>query len=59
MPFPESIHALPKASLLGVDVYVHDNGSSQVLFMELPADRPEVLVPTHTHDAEWGIVVEG
>ncbi len=59
MPFPDSIHALPKASLLGVDVYVHDDGKSQVLFMELPAHRPEILVPTHTHDVEWGIVVEG
>ncbi len=59
MPFPVSIRALPKTSLLGVDVYVHDNGSSQVLFMELPAERTEVVVPTHTHDVEWGIVVEG
>jgi mannose-6-phosphate isomerase-like protein (cupin superfamily) len=59
MPFPESIRRLPKGNLSGINVYIHDNGSSQVLFFELPRDRPEVAVPTHTHDAEWGVVVEG
>ncbi|MHB1434624.1 MAG: cupin domain-containing protein [Thermoplasmata archaeon] len=59
MPFPESVHRLPKTDLAGIDVYVHDNGSSQVLFFELPSGRREVVVPTHTHDVEWGVVVEG
>lgn len=59
MPFPPSVHALPKTSLRGIDVYVHDDGATQILFMELPADRDEVEVPTHTHEVEWGIVIEG
>ncbi len=59
MPFPPSIRALPRTDLGGADVYVHDGGGTQVLFIELPADRPAVTVPTHTHDVEWGIVVEG
>ncbi len=59
MPFPEPVHRLPKGNLAGINVYIHDNGSSQVLFFELPRDRPEVVVPTHTHDVEWGVVVEG
>jgi quercetin dioxygenase-like cupin family protein len=59
MPFPESVRRLPKTSLAGVDVYVHDGGTSQVLFLELPVGRPAVEVPTHAHDVEYGIVVEG
>ena len=59
MPFPETIRRLPRGSLAGVDVFVHDAGTTQVLFIEVPAGRPAVTVPTHSHDAEWGIVVEG
>ncbi|MFZ1024240.1 MAG: cupin domain-containing protein [Thermoplasmata archaeon] len=59
MPFPPSIRALPKSSLAGAEVYVHDNGRTQVLFIEVPRDHQEVVVPTHTHDVEWGFVVEG
>lgn len=59
MPFPESVRRLPRASLSGADVFVHDAGTSQILFIEVPADRPEVVVPTHTHDVEWGFVAEG
>lgn len=59
MPFPESVRRLPKGNLAGIDIYIHDNGSSQVLFFELPPGRPEVSVPIHTHDVEWGVVVEG
>lgn len=59
MPFPASVRTLPKTQLAGIDVYVHDDGHTQILFMELGRDRAEVVVPTHTHDVEWGIVVEG
>lgn len=59
MPFPETVRRLPKTSLAGADVYVHDAGTTQVLFIEVPAGHPAVTVPTHTHDAEWGFVVEG
>ncbi|MCI4348222.1 MAG: cupin domain-containing protein [Thermoplasmata archaeon] len=59
MPFPETIRRLPKTSLAGMDVFVHEAGTTQILFIEVPPDHPAVDVPTHTHDAEWGIVVEG
>ncbi len=59
MPFPPSVHRLPKTSLAGIDAYVHDDGATQVLFMELGRGAAEVVVPTHTHDVEWGVVVEG
>ncbi len=59
MPFPATIRALPRVDLGGADVYVHDAPGTQVLFIELPIGRAPVTVPTHTHDEEWGIVVEG
>ena len=59
MPFPESIRRLPRTTLAGADVFVHDGGTTQVLFIEAPADGPTVVVPTHTHNVEWGFVVEG
>jgi mannose-6-phosphate isomerase-like protein (cupin superfamily) len=59
MPFPESIRRLPRTKLAGLDAFVHDRSDSQVVFLEAPSDRPEVVVPTHTHDVEWGVVIEG
>jgi len=59
MPFPGSIRRLPRTNLAGADVFVHDADGSQILFIEVPADRPAAVVATHTHDVEWGIVVEG
>jgi mannose-6-phosphate isomerase-like protein (cupin superfamily) len=59
MPFGEPVVRLPQARLGGARVYVHDNGTGQVLFIEAPADGPDVVVATHTHGDEWGVVVEG
>lgn len=59
MPFPATVRTLPKTDLGGADVYVHDGPGTQVLFIELPTGRAPVTVPTHVHDDEWGIVVEG
>ncbi|MHB8352660.1 MAG: cupin domain-containing protein [Thermoplasmata archaeon] len=59
MPFPEAIRRLPYVNLSGADVFVHDSGATQVLFMEVPTDRAAVIVPTHVHGVEWGVVVEG
>jgi quercetin dioxygenase-like cupin family protein len=59
MPFPEGVRRLPHTELAGADVYVHDAAGSQILFIEVASGRPPVVVPTHTHDVEWGIVVEG
>lgn len=59
MAFPETIRRLPYANLAGADVYVQEGEGRQILFMEVPADHAEVVVPRHTHGTEWGIVVEG
>lgn len=59
MPFPETIRALPKSDLFGASVYIHDDGRTQVLFIEVPSSHPAVVVPTHTHAVEWGFVAEG
>lgn len=58
MPFPEPIRRLPSTRLGEATVFVHDAPHTQVQFIEAPPDRP-VTVPTHTHDVEWGVVVEG
>ena len=54
MPFPPSVRSLPKTQLAGIDVYVHDDGRTQILFMELGKDRTEVVVPTHTTTSSGG-----
>ncbi|MCI4319395.1 MAG: cupin domain-containing protein [Thermoplasmata archaeon] len=59
MPFPATVRALPQSDLFGARVYVHDNGRSQVLFIEVDPRGPAVEVPTHTHGLEWGFVAEG
>jgi mannose-6-phosphate isomerase-like protein (cupin superfamily) len=59
MPFPESVHRLPHTTFAGLDAYVHEAGNSQIVFLEAPVDRPAPVVPTHTHDVEWGFVAEG
>ncbi|HZY70678.1 MAG TPA: cupin domain-containing protein [Thermoplasmata archaeon] len=59
MPFPDTVRALPRTELSGAPVYVHDDGRTQVLFIEVPPGRPAVVVPTHTHGLEWGFVSEG
>jgi quercetin dioxygenase-like cupin family protein len=59
MPFPESVRSLPETNLAGARVFVHDNGKTQVLFLEVASNQPDVTVPTHVHDVEWGIVIEG
>jgi quercetin dioxygenase-like cupin family protein len=59
MPFGPPVTGLPKTSLAGIEVYVHDDGRSQILFMELPIGQADAVVATHTHGVEWGTVVEG
>lgn len=59
MPFGEPVTSLPRSHLGAAAVYVHDNGTGQILFIEAPKSGPDVVVPTHTHGDEWGVVVEG
>jgi quercetin dioxygenase-like cupin family protein len=56
--FPEPIRELPQADvpLKGVKAYLSQSGGHQILFMEFAAD---VEVPEHSHESQWGIVLEG
>ncbi len=56
--FPEPITALPLADipLEGVKGYLLQGKGQQVLFMEFSKD---VELPEHTHEAQWGVVIEG
>lgn len=56
--FPDPVTSLPKADILlnGVSGYLLQGENQQVLFMEFLED---VKVPLHSHEAQWGIVLEG
>ncbi|HEB85231.1 MAG TPA: cupin domain-containing protein [Bacteroidetes bacterium] len=56
--FPDPIRALPLADipLPGARACISQSEEHQVLFMEFEED---VVVPEHTHEAQWGIVLEG
>jgi quercetin dioxygenase-like cupin family protein len=57
-PYPEFIKALPQAELRlpGVAAYLITSPQSQVAFFEIAAGAE---YPPHSHDAQWGIIVEG
>ncbi len=56
--FPDPILDLPEADipLKGIHAYLSQGSSHQVLFMEFSED---VEVPRHSHESQWGIVLEG
>ena len=56
--FPEPITLLPKAELPldGATGYLLQGDGQQILFMEFLED---VELPSHAHEAQWGIVLEG
>lgn len=56
--FPEPILKLPKADIPidGVEAYLSQSKNSQIIFMEFKND---VELPEHSHEAQWGIVLEG
>lgn len=56
--FPEPIRNLPQADvqLEGVKAYLSQSKNHQILFMEFSKD---VEVPEHSHESQWGIVLEG
>jgi quercetin dioxygenase-like cupin family protein len=56
--FPEPVTRLPHADvpLEGVTAYLSQGTGHQIVFMEFDRD---VEVPTHSHGAQWGIVLEG
>ncbi len=56
--FPEPILKLPEADipLNGIKAYLSQGDNHQFLFMEFSED---VDLPEHTHENQWGIVLEG
>jgi len=56
--FPEPIRNLPEADipLSGIKAYLFQAENHQILFMEFSED---VEVPEHSHEAQWGVVLEG
>ncbi|MHC4659556.1 MAG: cupin domain-containing protein [Planctomycetota bacterium] len=56
--FPEPITDLPEADipLNGVKSYLSQSIGHQIIFMEFSED---VDVPAHSHESQWGIVLEG
>jgi quercetin dioxygenase-like cupin family protein len=56
--FPLAITSLPEADipLKGARAFLSQGPDHQVLFMEFAED---VNLPEHSHEAQWGIVLEG
>lgn len=56
--FPEPILNLPKADIPinGLEAYLSQAEDHQIIFMEFSED---VDLPEHTHEGQWGIVLEG
>lgn len=56
--FPEPVVKLPEADipLPGIKAYLSQGDDHQVIFMEFTTD---VDLAEHSHQAQWGIVLEG
>lgn len=56
--FPEPILNLPQADvpINGMNAYLSQSNNHQILFMEFDED---VDLPEHTHESQFGIVLEG
>jgi quercetin dioxygenase-like cupin family protein len=56
--FPSQITNLPqaKSDVKGVQIYIYQAKSHQVVFMEFNED---VSLPAHSHASQWGIILEG
>lgn len=56
--FPEPILNLPEADIpiKGITAYLSQGEGHQIIFMEFAED---VDLPEHSHESQWGIVLEG
>ncbi len=56
--FPEAIRKLPEADvpIQGITAYLSRDKNHQIVFMHFSQD---IEVPAHSHNAQWGIVLEG
>lgn len=58
MSYPEIIQKLPSVELPinGVKSYKLQGPKNQLVFFEF---TEEIIIPEHSHKAQWGIVVDG
>ena len=56
--FPEPIRNLPKVDMpfTGYEAYLSQGENHQIIFMRFSED---VTLPEHSHESQWGIVLEG
>ncbi len=56
--FPEPIRSLPQADvpLSGSKAYLSQSENHQIVFWKFDED---VVVPEHSHESQWGVVLEG
>lgn len=56
--FPDPVIDLPEADipLKGIRAYLSQGENHQIIFMEFAED---VDLPEHSHESQWGIVLEG
>lgn len=56
--FPDPILALPEADipLKGIKAFLSQGENHQIIFMEFSED---IDLPEHSHESQWGIVLEG
>jgi len=56
--YPDIIKALPKVdiNIEGVKAWLAQGDTFQIAFFEI---QPGVIIPPHSHKAQYGIVVEG
>lgn len=56
--FPDPIQNLPEADipLDGLKAYLSQSENHQIIFMQFEKD---VLLPEHSHESQYGIVLEG
>lgn len=57
-PYPEIITSLPKADipLQGVNGWIAQGKNFQIVFFDI---EPTGTLPSHSHSAQFGIVIEG
>ncbi len=56
--YPDIIKALPKidVNIEGVEAWLAQGETFQIVFFEI---QPGVTIPTHSHKAQFGIVIDG
>ncbi|MFW9935532.1 MAG: cupin domain-containing protein [Candidatus Thorarchaeota archaeon] len=56
--YPDIIKALPKVDITieGIEAWLAQGDTFQIVFFEI---QPGVIIPPHSHKAQYGMVIEG